>query len=109
MIGYIYRMSGDFMSILQDLIPEVIPSQKCHMNMNPIINGYRAMDISRSFETYVEHQGHSYILNNTQHNYRCTSSMTGYPTFQSTYDEVPDDGLVMVVCKIGHCGHWTSP
>jgi hypothetical protein len=26
----VYRMSGDFMSVLQDLIPEVILSQKCH-------------------------------------------------------------------------------
>jgi hypothetical protein len=25
-----------FMSILQDLIPEFIPSQKCHMNLGPI-------------------------------------------------------------------------
>jgi hypothetical protein len=40
-----YRMSGGFMSVLQDHIPEVIPSQKCHMDMGPILNGYRAMDI----------------------------------------------------------------
>jgi hypothetical protein len=37
-------MSGDFMSILQELIPEVIPSQKCHMNMGLILIGYGAMD-----------------------------------------------------------------
>jgi hypothetical protein len=33
-------MSGDFMSVLQDLIPEVIPFQKCHMNIGPILNIY---------------------------------------------------------------------
>jgi hypothetical protein len=33
------------MSILQDLIPEAIPSQKCHMNIGPILNGYGATDI----------------------------------------------------------------
>jgi hypothetical protein len=31
--------------ILQDLIPEVISSQKCHMNMGPILSGYEATDI----------------------------------------------------------------
>jgi hypothetical protein len=41
----LYRMSGYFMSVLQNLIPEVIPSQKCHINMDPILNGYRAVDI----------------------------------------------------------------
>jgi len=28
------------MSILQDLIPEAIPSQKCDMNMDLILSGY---------------------------------------------------------------------
>jgi hypothetical protein len=36
----------DFVSIIQDIIPEVIPSQKCHMNMGPIPKGYIATDIS---------------------------------------------------------------
>jgi hypothetical protein len=40
----LYRMSRDFVSILQDLIPEVIPSQKYHMKTHPILNGYGAMD-----------------------------------------------------------------
>jgi hypothetical protein len=40
----IVRVSGDFMSIFQDFIPEVIPSQKCHMNTSPIISGYGAVD-----------------------------------------------------------------
>jgi len=30
-------VSGDFVLIFQDLIPAVIPSQKCHMNMGPIL------------------------------------------------------------------------
>jgi hypothetical protein len=35
-----YTVSSDFMSLLQDLIPEVIPSQKCHMNVDLILNSY---------------------------------------------------------------------
>jgi len=34
-------MFGDFMLVLQDLVPEAIPSQKFHMNLNPIVSGYR--------------------------------------------------------------------
>jgi hypothetical protein len=33
------------MSILEDLIPEVIPSQKCHVNMGLILNGYGGVGI----------------------------------------------------------------
>jgi hypothetical protein len=33
------------LSVLQDLIPEAIPSQKCHMNMSPILSCYGATDI----------------------------------------------------------------
>jgi hypothetical protein len=36
------------MSILHDLIPEIIPSQKCHMNVGPIVNCYGATDILNS-------------------------------------------------------------
>jgi hypothetical protein len=43
-IAPIYRVSSDFMSVLQDLISEVIPSQKCHMNKSPILSSYRATD-----------------------------------------------------------------
>jgi hypothetical protein len=39
------RVSGDFVSIFQDLIPEVIPSQKCHMNMGPILSGYGGIGV----------------------------------------------------------------
>jgi hypothetical protein len=39
----IYKVSGDFMSVLQVLIPEIIPRQKCHVNMGLIVNGYRTM------------------------------------------------------------------
>jgi len=40
----IYRMFSDF-SVLQDLIPEAIPGQKCHMNMGLILNSYRYVGI----------------------------------------------------------------
>lgn len=43
MFGYealIYRVS-----VLQDLLPYVIPSQKCYTNMGPILNVYRVVDI----------------------------------------------------------------
>lgn len=36
-----YSMSGDFMSLLQELIPEAIPSQACPVNMGLILCGYR--------------------------------------------------------------------
>jgi hypothetical protein len=41
----IYRVSGDYISVIQNLIPEVTTSQSCHMNIGPILNGYVAMDI----------------------------------------------------------------
>jgi hypothetical protein len=39
-------MSGDIMTVIQDFVPVVIPNEKRHMNMGPILNGYGAMDIS---------------------------------------------------------------
>jgi hypothetical protein len=36
----IYGMSGDFMLIPQDLIPETIPSQKCHTKMGLILDSH---------------------------------------------------------------------
>jgi hypothetical protein len=53
---------GDFVPVFQYPIPEVIPSQKCHMNIGSLLNGYTAMDIwnSRWFEPYVK-EGHSCI------------------------------------------------
>jgi hypothetical protein len=40
------------------------PSQKFHRNIDSILNDYGAMDIWnwRLFEAYVEHQGHSWVL-----------------------------------------------
>jgi hypothetical protein len=35
-IRHIYRMSGDVKSILQGLIPEIIPSQQCYINTGPL-------------------------------------------------------------------------
>lgn len=58
-------MSGEFMSVLQDLIAEAIPSQKCYMNIAPTLSGYEATDIlnSKLFEPY-EDQKHYSALNN---------------------------------------------
>jgi hypothetical protein len=36
------------LSVLHDLIPEVIPSQKCHVNIGLILSGYGATDIWNS-------------------------------------------------------------
>jgi hypothetical protein len=33
-------MSGDFMSVIQDRIPEAIPGQACYMTTCPIRSGY---------------------------------------------------------------------
>jgi hypothetical protein len=33
-------VSSDIFSVLQDLIVEAIPSQKCHANIYPILNSY---------------------------------------------------------------------
>jgi len=33
------------MSLLQDLIPETIPGQKCYMNVDAILNGYEYVGI----------------------------------------------------------------
>jgi len=39
--GPLYRVSGNVMSALKDLIP----AQKYHMNMSPIVSSYRNMGI----------------------------------------------------------------
>jgi hypothetical protein len=39
----IYRVSQELRSLLLDLIPELILSQKCHMHMGPICNGSGVM------------------------------------------------------------------
>jgi hypothetical protein len=38
-------MSGDFMSIFQDLIPKVFPSRKFNINMGAILSNYGDMGI----------------------------------------------------------------
>jgi len=39
-----YRVSSDFMSILQNLLPGTISSQVCHINIiGPILNSYKNM------------------------------------------------------------------
>lgn len=39
-------MSGDFMSVLKDVIPQVILTQKTYLNVGLILSGYRTVDIS---------------------------------------------------------------
>jgi hypothetical protein len=41
------------MSIRQDLIPDVTLGQKCHMNMDQILNGYREMGIWNAAEAPI--------------------------------------------------------
>jgi hypothetical protein len=43
---FVCRASSDFITVLQYLIHEVIPSQKWHMKMGPILSGYKAVDRS---------------------------------------------------------------
>jgi hypothetical protein len=43
----IYRWSGELRSVLPDLILEVMPGQKCHVNTSLILIGYRVTDASR--------------------------------------------------------------
>jgi hypothetical protein len=66
-------MPGEFMSVFQDLIPDITPSQKCHINM--------------VMKLWTEIKDD---LNDTKYDYRFTSSMMGQPTPQLTHDEVPD-------------------
>jgi len=41
----LYRMSQEWRSLLRDLIPELILSQKLHIHMGPIHNGSGAMSV----------------------------------------------------------------
>jgi hypothetical protein len=47
------HVSGDLMPVFQETIifPKVIPNKKCHINIGPILNGYRAMDKNSGYET----------------------------------------------------------
>lgn len=59
-------MSSVYMPVLQDFTPEVIPSHKCHRNINLTLNGCRVTDtvfkIQDVLNLNVEHQGHTRIL-----------------------------------------------
>jgi hypothetical protein len=41
----VIQVSSDFMSILEGLIPDAFPIQKCDMNISPIFSGYEGMGI----------------------------------------------------------------
>jgi len=43
LLPFLYRMSQELRSLLQDLIPELILSQKHHTHMGPIGNGSGVM------------------------------------------------------------------
>jgi hypothetical protein len=49
---------------LEDLFPKIIFSQKCHMNVSPILDGYGSADCcsSRWFGPYIEHQDNLCVL-----------------------------------------------
>jgi hypothetical protein len=40
-----YKMSSDFMTVLQELIPGAIPSQNCYVNVSLILSSYGDLDI----------------------------------------------------------------
>lgn len=42
---HIYRMTQVSVSSLNDLVPEVITSQNCQINIGMLLKGYRAMDV----------------------------------------------------------------
>jgi hypothetical protein len=49
-----YSVQSDFMSICQDLISDIILSQKCPINMNLILSGQGVMDISCTFSVHMQ-------------------------------------------------------
>jgi hypothetical protein len=44
----LFRVPGNFMSVLQDLVSQNINIQKCRMNISPIVNYYGATDVLNS-------------------------------------------------------------
>jgi len=51
-----YTRSQEIIPALRNLIPEAIPSQKYHMNVGPILNGYR--DMNTGNVTWASMRGH---------------------------------------------------
>jgi hypothetical protein len=45
-VNALILVMGDLMPVLQDLIPEVIHSQKCYVNVDHIVNAYGVMCVS---------------------------------------------------------------
>jgi hypothetical protein len=64
------------MSVLQDHILEVISGHKCYVKVGLILNGYGAMVRTDD-------------LNGTEHDYRCTFSVTRYPHISQHMMGVP--------------------
>jgi len=57
-------VSGDFMSVLQDLIPESISGQKYRTNVGPFLNSYRNMGIW--IVVWMSKHGHVHRKSNVQ-------------------------------------------
>lgn len=71
-------MYKDFITILQDVLTEFIPSQKCHTDTCPVILTLTKPWILeiRWFEPYTEHQSHIKVLQHRQFNYVVPDSST---------------------------------
>jgi hypothetical protein len=59
------RMSDDFMSVLQERIPEAISSQKCHRNIGLIFYGYEVMVIWQIIPTLRHNPQDHHVERNT--------------------------------------------
>jgi hypothetical protein len=66
-----YIVFCDLMSILQNLIPEVIPSHKSHINIGPILSGWGGQYIwnLKWFATCVIHGGQSCVSQQRKFDY----------------------------------------
>lgn len=87
--------------MFQDLICGVIPSQKCHIHISPILTAYGAVDINwRWFEWHKTWLQMHLQYNGTPH--------ISVNMWQSTWMKRSlTDGLVVVVLRIGHRNHQT--
>jgi hypothetical protein len=77
-ITLLYRVFSDFMSVLKDIISEVIPSQKCHEHGS----------ISQWLQSYGQKLK---MIRSTQNKTaNVLPSMMEHPIFQSKHDGVPE-------------------
>ena len=75
-----YRVSRELRSLLRDLIPELILSQKCHIHMGPIHNGSGVTSFYRHHHHIsVMELGH--LLTRSGHTYPEVSSKVCHDSF----------------------------